>query len=106
MWFVFSNSANFQSETDAIIVVKSSHFLDKMLASLLLLSFVIIKPSFENETVVFEKGESGYFCIRIPSLLTTAKGTLIAFGEGRMYTCDDNTQKDIVYKRCLDDGKT
>lgn len=77
-----------------------------MFASLLLLLFISIDSSSENDTIVFQKGEAGYFCIRIPSLLITAKGTLIAFGEGRLYTCDDNTQKDIVYKRSLDNGKT
>jgi sialidase-1 len=62
--------------------------------------------SFDNETIVFSRGEAGYYCIRIPSILTTSKGTLLAFGEARMYTCNDDTQIDIVYKRSLDDGKT
>jgi sialidase-1 len=60
----------------------------------------------ENETIVFTHDEDGYFCIRIPSILTTVRGTLIAFGEARMYTCDDLTQKDIAYKRSLDNGRT
>ena len=55
---------------------------------------------------MFRSGEAGYFCVRIPSLLTAARGTLLALGEGRMYSCDDDTQKDIVYKRSLDNGKT
>ena len=68
--------------------------------------FLCVQLSRENDTVVFEKGEGGYFCVRIPSLLTTSKGTLLAFGEARMFTCDDNTQIDIAYKRSVDNGKT
>jgi sialidase-1 len=77
-----------------------------MLSSILFILFISIKPSFENYTVVFQSGESGYYCIRIPSVLTTVRGTLLAFGEARMYTCADNTAKDIVYKRSIDNGKT
>jgi sialidase-1 len=66
----------------------------------------IFTYSFAENTVVFRKGESGYFCFRIPAILTTAKGTLIAFAEARMVNCDDHTQIDIAYKRSLDNGKT
>ncbi|UJR32842.1 hypothetical protein I4U23_020304 [Adineta vaga] len=38
--------------------------------------------------------------------MTTAKGTLLALGEARMFTCHDNTQIDIVYKRSSDNRKT
>jgi len=62
--------------------------------------------SFADNTVVFKNGESVYYCFRIPSILTTSRGTLIAFAEGRMLNCDDYTQADIVYKRSLDNGKT
>ncbi|CAF0728574.1 unnamed protein product [Adineta steineri] len=62
--------------------------------------------SSEDEIVVFPHGEAGYNCTRIPSILTTSAGTLLAFGEARMFTCHDNIQIDIVYKRSLDNGKT
>ena len=62
--------------------------------------------SISQETVVFERGEGGYYCIKIPALLTTAKGTLIAFGEGRMFSCSDFTWTDLIYKRSTDNGKT
>ncbi|CAF3619397.1 unnamed protein product [Rotaria sp. Silwood1] len=67
---------------------------------------VLTTLSFENETIVFSRGEGGYYCIRIPSLLTTVQGTLLAFGEARMFDCLDNTQIDIVFKRSIDNGKT
>lgn len=60
----------------------------------------------QEETDVFTHGESGYYCIRIPSILSTVQGTLLAFGEARMFTCHDDTQIDIVVKRSVDFGKT
>lgn len=65
-----------------------------------------MKFSYEYDTIVFERGESGYFCIKIPSILTSSRGTLLAFGEARMYSCSDYTQTDIVYKRSADNGRT
>lgn len=62
--------------------------------------------SFSDEVIVFTRGEGGYYCIKIPSLLTTANGTLIAFGEGRMFSCSDFTWTDLIYKRSLDGGLT
>ncbi len=62
--------------------------------------------SISNEVVVFRRGEGGYYCIKIPSLTTTANGTLLAFGEGRMFSCSDFTWTDLIYKRSVDGGKT
>ncbi|CAI8057562.1 Sialidase-1, partial [Geodia barretti] len=62
--------------------------------------------SLSNQTVVFKRGEGGYYCIKIPSLVATAEGTLIAFGEGRMISCSDFTWTDLIYKRSTDGGKT
>eukprot|EP01084_Bolivina_argentea_P077301 140187_1 len=55
---------------------------------------------------VFKGGVEGYFCYRIPSLLLTSNGTLIAFTEGRKYNCKDHGYVDIVYKRSYDNGIT
>jgi len=77
-----------------------------MLFSVLFFVFIHIKLSFENDSIVFTRGENGYFCIKIPYILTTARGNLLAFGEARMYSCGDTTQTDIVYKRSLDNGQT
>ena len=62
--------------------------------------------SLSNETVVFERGEGGYYCIKIPVLVTTNKGTLLAFGEGRMHSCSDFMWTDLIYKRSTDRGRT
>lgn len=52
---------------------------------------------------VFTKGENGYYCIKIPSLLSIGN-TLIAFGEGRLGSCSDFTETHIVYKRSFNGG--
>ena len=46
-----------------------------------------------TSTVVFSKGEGGYYCHKIPYLLRTLSGSLIALAEGRgkdgREACDD-----------------
>ena len=79
------------------------------LFGIVVLIFLNIRLAFTanaNYSVVFQSGEEGYFCVRIPSILTTSKGTLLAFGEGRMFNCADATQHDLVYKRSTDNGRT
>lgn len=71
----------------------------------LLLTIILINQA-ASESVVFSRGEGGYYCIKIPSILTTSRGTLLAFGEARMYSCSDYTQTDLVYKRSTDAGRT
>lgn len=57
-------------------------------------------------TDVFVSGEDGYPLYRIPALLTTAKGTLLAFCEGRRDTGDDRVPTDLLVKRSTDGGRT
>lgn len=62
----------------------------------------------QSETLsqVFTRGEAGYYCNKIPSVLSLASGTILAFGEGRMLSCSDFTWTDIVLKRSMDGGET
>lgn len=55
---------------------------------------------------IYKSGEEGYKCFRIPALITTAKGTLLAFAEGRKNNCSDAGDIDLVVKRSNDGGKT
>ncbi len=55
---------------------------------------------------VFVAGEGGYFCIKIPSLVVTHNGTLLATGEARHVNCSDYTWTDLVFKRSFDNGST
>jgi len=55
---------------------------------------------------IFSGGEDGYHTYRIPSLLVTKSGTLLAFCEGRRNSRQDWGDIDIVVKRSGDGGQT
>ncbi|MCE9608479.1 MAG: glycoside hydrolase [Planctomycetia bacterium] len=55
---------------------------------------------------VFVGGENGYFAYRIPSLITTKVGTLLAFCEGRKASLSDDGDHDLVLRRSTDHGRT
>ncbi|MFC1759310.1 sulfatase-like hydrolase/transferase, partial [Planctomycetota bacterium] len=58
------------------------------------------------QTNVFVSGSEGYHTFRIPSLLTTPRGTLLATCEGRKNSRSDHGNLDLVLKRSTDLGKT
>ena len=55
---------------------------------------------------LFKAGEEGYGCFRIPAIVSTTQGTLLAFAEGRKNNCGDAGDIDLVVKRSSDGGKT
>lgn len=55
---------------------------------------------------VYEKGEGGYDTFRIPALIRTAHGSLLAFAEARKNGAGDTGDIDLVVKRSHDGGKT
>ena len=59
-----------------------------------------------SETVVFRSGEAGYGCFRIPAIVRSPGGALLAFAEGRVKNCGDFGDVDIVLKRSTDGGNT
>lgn len=61
-------------------------------------------PLFDS-TLVFEPGGI-YASMRIPALVITKKGTLLAFCEGRIGTASDWADMDMIMKRSRDGGKT
>ncbi|MBD3674763.1 MAG: exo-alpha-sialidase [Planctomycetaceae bacterium] len=78
-----------------------------MRSLLFLFCFVIpLSPHLcAEEMDVFVSGEGGYHTYRIPAIIRTQKGTLIAFAEGRKSGRGDSGNIDLVYKRSFDDGK-
>ncbi|MFF4978790.1 exo-alpha-sialidase [Streptomyces sp. NPDC001046] len=63
-------------------------------------------PEF-TQRVLFEAGrDPGYACFRIPAIVRTTRGTLLAFAEGRVLNCGDAADIDIVVKRSTDGGRT
>lgn len=68
--------------------------------------FPRVEPPSSILSYVFQKGTEGYSCFRIPALIKTKAGTLLAFAEGRKNNCTDEGDIDLVVKRSTDDGKT
>jgi sialidase-1 len=55
---------------------------------------------------LFTCGANGYKAYRIPALVVTVKGTLLAFCEGRKDDIRDHGDIDLVLRRSTDGGKT
>ncbi|MEV0636719.1 sialidase family protein [Streptomyces sp. NPDC050619] len=61
---------------------------------------------FEQQVVFKASEDPGYACFRIPTIVQTVDGTLLAFAEGRVLNCGDAADIDIVLKRSTDGGRT
>lgn len=65
-----------------------------------------LEPPSSVLSYVFQKGTEGYSCFRIPALVQTKSGALLAFAEGRKNNCSDEGDIDLVMRRSTDTGKT
>ena len=77
--------------------------------SILNLIFSLLFPfvSHTNELkYIFKSGSEGYNTFRIPSIITTDSGVVLAFAEGRKNSSSDSGDIDLVLKRSTDGGKT
>ncbi|MEV5432073.1 sialidase family protein [Streptomyces sp. NPDC052701] len=61
---------------------------------------------FEQQVLFRASQDPGYACFRIPAVVRTTRGTLLAFAEGRVLNCGDAADIDIVLKRSTDGGRT
>ena len=59
-----------------------------------------------DQQAIFTAGEDGYACYRIPAIVQTNQGTVLAFCEGRKNGCSDTGDIDIVLRRSVDGGKS
>jgi len=59
-----------------------------------------------RQTDLFVSGEGGYHTYRIPALIVSQKGTILAFCEGRKHSRSDSGKIDILLRRSLDNGET
>ncbi|MEU2859958.1 sialidase family protein [Streptomyces mirabilis] len=62
--------------------------------------------SFEQQVLFRASQDPGYACFRIPAVVRSTHGTLLAFAEGRVHDCGDAGDIDIVVKRSTDGGRT
>ncbi|MBN1909838.1 MAG: exo-alpha-sialidase, partial [Pirellulales bacterium] len=59
-----------------------------------------------RKTVLFAAGKGGYHTYRIPSIIVTTRGTVLAFCEGRKESSRDLGNIDMLVRRSLDGGRT
>ena len=59
-----------------------------------------------GKVAVFISGQEGFHTFRIPAIVASTKGTLLAFCEGRREGGGDSGDIDIVLKRSFDGGET
>jgi sialidase-1 len=59
-----------------------------------------------TETDIFDAGQEGYHTYRIPALIVTKNGTVLAICEGRKTGRGDHGDLDLVQKRSTDGGQT
>lgn len=67
-------------------------------------------PTKLDGVTVFDKGQEGFQCFRIPAVVTAPDGSLIAFAEARRAFqdkfCHDDGSIDLVMRRSTDGGRT
>ena len=59
-----------------------------------------------TQSDVFISGTEGYHTYRIPAIVITRKGVLLAFCEGRRNSSSDTDDIDLLQKRSIDGGRT
>src|SRR5690606_2115581 len=61
---------------------------------------------FLSEQDLFVQNTNGYHTYRIPSIIATPQGTVLAFAEGRKENSSDTGDIDLLLKRSTDGGKS
>jgi len=96
-------------------MIKFQTLLKRLIALIILTSITYSLPAqkkqesiedFNSLNYLFKSGEEGYNCFRIPAVVATNKGSLIAFAEARKSSCSDTGDIDLVMRRSEDQGKT
>ena len=59
-----------------------------------------------TQSNLFTAGDDGRKLYRIPGIVVTHRGTILAYAEGRRYTGSDWDTIDIVLRRSTDGGAT
>jgi sialidase-1 len=65
-----------------------------------------VKPAEPEQIDVYASGSEGYHTYRIPSVIVTKKGTVLAFCEGRKKGGGDAGEIDLLLRRSTDGGRT
>ena len=76
-----------------------------ILVNLFLIPLTILAQE-KDFNYIFKKGMSDYNCFRIPAIVKTKNGDLLAFAEARKKSCSDTGDIDLVMRRSTDGGKS
>lgn len=85
---------------------KVKNQLGMFLAVLVVLITSITGAAQQGKTIVFKSGTEGHKSYRIPAIVSTPNGELLAFCEGRVHGANDFGDINIVMKKSHDGGKT
>src|SRR5687768_17239754 len=66
----------------------------------------LAKQALFDSSIVFEPAAGAYASMRIPALVATPKGTLLAFCEARVPNSSDWAEMDLLMRRSTDGGTT
>ncbi len=72
----------------------------------MLLATAAAAPPTLTQTELYRAGQDGYHSFRIPALIATGTGTLLAFCEGRKNSRSDTGNIKLLVKHSSDDGRT
>ncbi len=78
----------------------------RILCLLSLAGHTVFGQTDTNRQDLFVGGTDGYRAYRIPAMVVTTKGTVLAFCEGRKMASGDTGDIDLLLKRSRDGGKT
>lgn len=78
----------------------------RLISLLLLATSLLAAPASLEQSALWTAGQEGYHTYRIPALLVTAKGSVLAFCEGRKTGSGDHGDVDLIAKRSTDGGRT
>ncbi len=78
----------------------------QFLLILALTNVLIFSCTSDAAQIIFESGAEGYDTFRIPALIVSPNGTVLAFAEGRKSSRSDAGDIDLVLKRSHDQGQT
>ncbi len=112
-WMILGQSAGIAAALAAVADVPPAALpYPRLRARLLARGQVLDLPDLTNATpavteqTLFRSGLDGYHTYRIPSLLVTPAGTVLAFCEGRRASPRDDGDIDLLVKRSTDAGRT
>jgi sialidase-1 len=73
---------------------------------LFLLTLAAMAVEMPAQQDIYVSGQGGYHTYRIPALIASKRGTLLAFCEGRRGSAGDAGDIDLLLRRSFDQGKT